>query len=85
MAAISRRVPEAAELYAALGWAFPDRIDRVYDNAAARHDLGWEPHWDFGTVIRDVAAGGTGRSALAEGIGIKGYHGDRYADGLYPV
>ena len=85
MAAISRRVPEAAELYGALGWTFPDRIDRVYDNAAARCDLGWEPHWDFGTVVRDVAAGGTGRSALAEAIGIKGYHGDRYADGLYPV
>lgn len=82
---VRRRVPEYPRLFEALGWEMFERIDRVYVNAAARRDLGWSPRYDFATVLREVAAGGSGRSALADRIGIKGYHGAEFGDGVYPT
>jgi nucleoside-diphosphate-sugar epimerase len=46
------------------------RIERVYDNARARAELGWQPKHDFQTMI---ARGGDVRSPLARAIGLKGY------------
>ncbi|RBI82193.1 NAD(P)-dependent oxidoreductase, partial [Rhodosalinus halophilus] len=61
------------------------RLDRVYDSSAARRALDWRPRHDFRTVLARIAGGGSVLSPLAREIGIKGYHRDRYADGLYPV
>jgi UDP-glucose 4-epimerase len=73
-AAIARHVPEIAAIYARLGWRLPTTIDRVYDNARARAELGWRPRHDFASAIARVAGGGDLRSELARTIGIKGYH-----------
>jgi hypothetical protein len=51
-------------------------IDRVYDNARARDELGWRPRHDFAAVLARVAATGEVHSAFARDIGDKGYHGD---------
>jgi len=74
--AIRRRVPGAGEAFAALGWRFPASLDRVYVNARAREELGWEPVWDFRRALAAAAAGEEPRSALAVAIGAKGYHAE---------
>ncbi|MDP3739449.1 MAG: hypothetical protein Q8R02_18820 [Hyphomonadaceae bacterium] len=63
---------------------FPS-IDRVYDNACARRDLGWKPGIEFGNVIESLNAGADFNSPLAREIGVKGYHDRAFAEGPYPV
>ena len=84
-AVVRRRVSGWEPLYQRLGWRMAPSIDRVYDNARARADLGWSPRHDFASVIARVADTGDIRSEMARTLGIKGYHGDQHADGLYPV
>ena len=69
-AVVSRRVPGWESLYIQLGWRMAPRIERVYDNARARAELGWQPKHDFASMI---ARGGEVRSPLARAIGLKGY------------
>ena len=83
-AAVSRRAPGWQEAYARLGWRMAPSIDRVYDNARARADLGWRPRHDFAAVVARASEGGDIRSPLARAIGAKGYHGGAPADGRYP-
>ena len=73
------------DVYAARGWTMFPGIDRVYVNARARRDLGWEPRYDFARVLALVAAGGSGRSPLAETVGSKGYHAEKFTGEPYPV
>lgn len=84
-AVLSLRVPEAETVYRTKGYRMFPRLDRVYDNAKARQELGWTPAYDFARVLGQLARGEPIGSPLARSIGIKGYHGDAYADGLYPV
>lgn len=84
-AVLARRVPEYAAIYQLLGWRMFPRLGRVYDNALARNELGWQPRHDFRSTLARLARGEDPRSPLARSIGVKGYHGDDYADGLYPV
>lgn len=80
-----RRVPGFQAAYAARGYRQFDSIDRVYDNAAARQDLGWRPVHDFAGILDQLADNEPIGSDLARRVGAKGYHGGAYADGLYPV
>jgi UDP-glucose 4-epimerase len=73
-AVVQRHVPEYAELYNRLGWRMFPTIERVYDNAHARNDLGWTPRYDFRHALTHIAAGRPGRSDLATAVGAKGYH-----------
>lgn len=84
-AVVACRVPGFAAEYARRDWRMHDSIDRVYDNALARAQLGWRPRYDFAHLIERLRAGEDPRSPLAQAIGIKGYHGDDFADGRYPV
>jgi UDP-glucose 4-epimerase len=84
-AVVARHVPGYREVYAARGWKMFPGIDRVYDNTRARRDLGWEPQYDFARVLGLIAAGGSGRSPLAEAVGSKGYHAETFAGEPYPV
>jgi UDP-glucose 4-epimerase len=80
-AAVSRRVPGWEAIYARLGWRMPPSIDRVYDNARARRDLGWRPRHDFAAVLARAERDGDLRSPLARAIGSKGYHAAARASG----
>jgi len=73
-AVVARLFPEYAEVYERLGWRMFPRIDRVYVNARARAELGWNPRHDFGHALDLLRAGKPARSALATSIGAKGYH-----------
>jgi len=73
-AVLERRYPHYPAIYSARGWRMLPALDRVYVNARARERLGWQPRYDFGQALRDVAAGKDHRSELARIIGSKGYH-----------
>jgi UDP-glucose 4-epimerase len=77
--------PDCDALYAARGWSLFPEVDRVYVNSRARQALGWQPRYDFAHVLACLREGRDFRSDLAREIGIKGYHGEAYRDGLYPV
>ena len=83
-AVVSRYVPAWREIYEPLGWRMAPSISRVYDNTLAREQLGWRPKHDFASVLARARSGDI-RSDLARTLGIKGYHGDAHADGLYPT
>lgn len=80
-AVVARLFPQYPALYDRLGWSMFAEIERVYDNARARADLGWTPHWDFGAALERLAAGEDPFSDLAAQIGVKGYHA--VATGVY--
>ncbi|WP_300017986.1 NAD(P)-dependent oxidoreductase [Pseudonocardia sp.] len=73
-AVVERLFPDAAPLYARLGWRMFPGIERVYVNARARSDLGWAPRHDFRRALDALAAGEDPRSPLAVAVGAKGYH-----------
>jgi nucleoside-diphosphate-sugar epimerase len=75
-AAVRARVPAYPVLYERLGWRMLPRIDRVYDNAAARRDLGWRPAYDFAAALERLERGEDPRSPLARAVGAKGYHAE---------
>jgi len=82
---VKRRVPNYEAVYAARGWNMFPGIDRVHVNARARAELGWRPAFDVRTVIKRLRAGDTLQSRLAQTIGAKGYHAERFAEGPYPT
>ena len=73
-AVVRRRCPGVDEVFGPRGWRLLPSLDRVYDNARARADLGWAPRWDFGHALERLAAGEEPRSELAAAVGAKGYH-----------
>jgi nucleoside-diphosphate-sugar epimerase len=80
-----RYVPDYAAEYARRGWKMVPRIDRVYVNARARRELGWQPRYDFKAIVERLRAGEDMRSPLARRVGSKGYHAETFAEGPYPV
>jgi UDP-glucose 4-epimerase len=85
-AVVRRRVAGWQDVYAAHGWSMFTGIDRVYDNAAARRDLGWQPRTDFAAAVERLRRDGDIRSPLARAIGRKGYHPQSFGDdGPYPT
>ena len=81
---VRRRVPAFEDEYARRGWRMFPGIDRVYVNARARAELGWEPRHDFAAVIARLRSGGELASPLARTIGQKGYHAGAFAEADYP-
>ena len=82
---VEHYAPEFLDIYRRLGWSMFPRLDRVYVNEHARHDLGWQPRFDFASVLERLARGLDYRSELTRTIGMKGYHAEMFADGIYPV
>ena len=82
-AVVRERFPAVDEVYGRLGWRLPASLDRVYVNARARAELGWEPRHGFGEALEALAAGREWRSALALAVGAKGYHPT--STGVYTV
>jgi UDP-glucose 4-epimerase len=84
-ATLSLRAPGWEDEYARRGWRMFPSIDRVYDNALARQDLGWRPQWDFAAIVERLRATGDIRGPLAQQVGVKGYHAERFEGAPYPV
>jgi len=84
-AVVARLYPEQPALYAARGWRLFEGVDRVYDNARARLELGWTPRYEFAHVLASLARGEDFRSPLGMAVGAKGYHDQVFEDGPYPV
>jgi len=82
---VRRLFPDYEREYARRGWRMFPGIDRVYVNARARSELGWQPRYDFGHVIECLRAEEEVRSPLARAVGSKGYHPERFSEGPYPV
>ncbi len=74
------------DVYEMRGWRMIDGIDRVYVNAQARRDLGWEPLYTFEYAIERLRGNEPPFSDLTRIVGSKGYHpGQAFDDGPYPV
>ena len=84
-AVVSLRGPGWEDEYARRGWQMFPSIDRVYDNALARQELGWRPKWDFTAIVERLRATGDIRGPLAREVGVKGYHAERFEGAPYPV
>jgi UDP-glucose 4-epimerase len=84
-AVVRRLYPAYEQEYGRRGWKMLPSIDRVYVNELARRDLGWQPKYNFDSVLARLQRDEEFRSPLALSIGVKGYHGERYRDGLYPL
>ena len=69
-----RLFPDYEAVYGERGWRMFDGIERVYDNARARAELGWSPRHDFARALERLRVGEDPRSDLARTIGAKGYH-----------
>jgi nucleoside-diphosphate-sugar epimerase len=80
-AVVARLFPDCPEIYARRGWRMLPAIERVYDNARARRDLGWTPRFDFRHALNRLADGKDPRSDLALAVGAKGYHAE--TTGIY--
>jgi UDP-glucose 4-epimerase len=82
---LAHRVPGYAAVYERLGWRMFPLLGRVYDNALARRELGWQPRHDFSALLERLLRGVDVRSGLARTIGSKGYHDTVFEDGPFPV
>jgi UDP-glucose 4-epimerase len=84
-AALRAKVPGFDAVFRSRGWTMPDDIDRVYVNEHARTVLGWTPEYTFARALEDISHDRDHRSPLAQATRFRGYHGDQYTDGRYPV
>ena len=82
---VGHRAPGWEDEYTRRGWRMFPSIDRVYDNALARKELGWRPKWDFSAIVKRLHATGDIRGPLARRIGAKGYHAERFERAPYPM
>jgi nucleoside-diphosphate-sugar epimerase len=82
---VRRYFPDYEAAYARRGWKMLPSIDRVYVNAKARAELGWQPRHDFRSLLDRLEAGEDVTSPLARQVGSKGYHAEVFTDGPYPV
>ena len=82
---VRKYVPDYAAEYQRRAWKMFPGIGRVYVNARARKELGWQPRSDFRSQIERLKAGKDWRSPLARAVGSKGYHVEEFAEGPYPV
>jgi len=83
---VEQRVPGYAAIYDRQQWKMFPSLDRVYVNERARDELGWQPRYDFRSILDRLQAGDMElRSPLARLVGSKGYHAQVFADGPFPV
>jgi nucleoside-diphosphate-sugar epimerase len=85
LSVVRERAPGWQDEYARRGWRMFPSVDRVYDNALARRDLGWRPKWDFAAIVRRLRETNDIRGPLAKEIGAKGYHAGKFEGAPYPV
>jgi UDP-glucose 4-epimerase len=79
----AQRAPLAAAVWGEQGWRFPSRLDRVYVNALARHELDWHPRFGLDAVASMVATENTIHTPLARLVGAKEYAASTYHHGKF--
>jgi UDP-glucose 4-epimerase len=84
-AVVRRYAPGYEAEYRRRGWSMVPTIDRVYVNELARIRLGWQPRYDFNSILRRLRADEDFLSPLARAVGSKGYHAQVFTEGPYPV
>jgi len=84
-AVVRRYSPGYEAEYRRRGWLMLPAIERVYVNELARAQLGWQPRYDFNSIIRRLSADEDFLSPLARAVGSKGYHPEVFTQGPYPV
>jgi len=84
-AVVERIYPHYTELFARHNYRMVRGMDRVYDNALAREQLGWAPKYDFAQILETLRSGEFRGSAIAQAVGSKGYHDEVFIDGPYPT
>jgi len=84
-AVVRRYAPGYEAEYRRRGWQMLPTIERVYVNELARAQLGWQPRYDFNAILRRLSAAEDFLSPLARAVGSKGYHGEVFTEGPYPV
>jgi UDP-glucose 4-epimerase len=84
-AVVGRYAPGYEAEYRRRGWSMLPTIERVYVNELARAQLGWQPRYDFNSIIRRLHTGEDYLSPLARAVGSKGYHAEVFTEGPYPV
>jgi UDP-glucose 4-epimerase len=84
-AVVRQCAPAYEEEYRRRGWSMVPSIDRVYVNELARTRLGWQPRYDFNSILRRLRTGEDFLSPLARAVGSKGYHAEVFTEGPYPV
>jgi len=77
------RAPLAAAAWQQRGWRFPDRLDRVYVNTRARHQLGWRPRFDLNAIAARVLRGKSVHTPLSQLVGSKEYDASPYHRGVF--
>ena len=82
---VAKLFPEYQELYQSKGWSMFLGLGRVYVNEKARTELDWQPKYDFEHVLKSLQSDNDFRSELAIQVGAKGYHGEKFKDGIFPV
>jgi UDP-glucose 4-epimerase len=82
---VRRLFPEYEAEYGRRGWKMFPAIDRVYASARAQTELGWQPRYDFSSIVDRLKTEGDLTSPLARLVGSKGYHSTNFAEGPYPV
>jgi UDP-glucose 4-epimerase len=82
---VRQRVPEYESEYDRRRWTMLPGIDRVYVNERARNELGWQPRYDFYSIVDRLKANDDLRSPLARLVGSKGYHAQVFSNEPYPV
>ncbi|MEU9112694.1 NAD(P)-dependent oxidoreductase [Streptomyces sp. NPDC048483] len=60
-AVLAGRAPDVFEAFRDRGWPVPDRLDRVYDSAAAANTFGYRPVRGVRQLLRDAADGPSAR------------------------
>jgi len=84
-AVVRRYAPGYEAEYRRRGWQMLPTIERVYVNELARAQLGWQRRYDFNAILRRLSAAEDFLSPLARAVGSKGYHGEVFTEGPYPV
>lgn len=82
---VAKLYPDYQALYQSKGWSMFPGLGRVYINEKARTELGWQPKYDFEHVLNSLQGDHDFRSDLAIQVGAKGYHGEKFKDGIFPV
>lgn len=85
--AVVRQYVDFDGVYDRRGWRMAQSIGRVYVNARARRELGWEPKVDFEAAIARLSRGEAPFHSFMEEVGAKGYHAQKFEgdDGPYPT